>query len=173
MESRAKLAGHAIHPMLIVFPLGLLGISLVFDIAYFLTSDASFAGAAFWNITAGIIGGLLAALFGLVDWLAIPNGTRAKTIGAWHAIGNVGVMILFAVSWQMRWMSPGHLTTISAFVLSLVAVGMALMTAWLGGELVERLSVGVDHGAHLDAPSSLSDRPASEGRATDRPARAA
>src|SRR3954454_8451933 len=78
MESRAKLAGHAIHPMLIVFPLGLLGISLVFDIAYFLTSDASFAAAAFWDITAGIIGGLLAALFGLVDWLAIPNGTRAK-----------------------------------------------------------------------------------------------
>jgi hypothetical protein len=37
---------------------------------------------------------------------------------------------------------------------------LAAVTGWLGGELVDRLSVGVDDGAHLNAPSSLSNRPA-------------
>ena len=40
--------------------------------------------------------------------------------------------------------------------------GLAALTGWLGGELVDRLGVGVDLGACLDAPSSLSGRPASE-----------
>ena len=77
MESRAKLAGHAIHPMLIVFPLGLLGMAVVFDILYMATGNASLATASFLNITAGIIAGLVAAVFGFWDWLFIPGGTRA------------------------------------------------------------------------------------------------
>ena len=47
--------------------------------------------------------------------------------------------------------------------LSLLGVGLAGLTGWLGGELVDRLGVGVDEGAHLDSPSALSGRPASEG----------
>jgi hypothetical protein len=37
------------------------------------------------------------------------------------------------------------------------------VTGWLGGELVDRMGVGVDRGAHLNSPSSLSDRPATDG----------
>jgi hypothetical protein len=47
--------------------------------------------------------------------------------------------------------------------LEVIGVLLALVTSWLGGELVERLRVGVDDGAHLNAPNSLSGRPASEG----------
>ncbi|HET6261102.1 MAG TPA: DUF2231 domain-containing protein, partial [Chloroflexia bacterium] len=65
MESRVKLLGHPIHPMLIVFPLGLLAMAVVFDIVYMITGDAVFAQVAFWDIAAGIVGGLVAALFGL------------------------------------------------------------------------------------------------------------
>jgi uncharacterized membrane protein len=34
MESRVKLFGHPVHPMLIVFPLGLLATAVVFDLLY-------------------------------------------------------------------------------------------------------------------------------------------
>jgi len=64
MESRAKLFGHAIHPILIVFPLGLLATGVVFDIIYLIMDDPMFALVSFWMITAGLIGGLLAAPFG-------------------------------------------------------------------------------------------------------------
>ena len=107
-------------------------------------------------IGAGIIGGLLAAVFGLRDWLAIPAGTRAKRVGLWHGGGNVVVVVLFALAWLVRRGQGGYDPTGVAFWLEVVAVLLALVTAWFGGELVERLGVGVDEGASLDAPSSLS-----------------
>jgi uncharacterized membrane protein len=161
MESRAKLFGHPIHPMLIPFPLGLLATSLVFDVIHRLTGNEPWAEVAYWMIVAGIIGGLAAAPFGWIDWFAIPDGTRAKSIGLWHGVGNVVVLALFVVSWFLRRDAPAE-PGVLAFVLSLAGVALAVVTGWLGGELVDRLGVGVDRGANLDAPSSLSNRPATE-----------
>jgi uncharacterized membrane protein len=75
----AKLLGHPIHPMVIVFPLGLLATAVAFDIVGLAQADRSWFLISFWMIAAGIIGGLLAVVFGLLDWLGIPSGTRAKT----------------------------------------------------------------------------------------------
>src|SRR5688572_8166029 len=102
MESRAKLFGHAIHPILIVYPLGLLSTAVIFDIIYLATTDTRWATVSFWMIAAGVIGGLAAALFGLIDYLNIPNGTRAKRIGLLHGVTNLCVMILFAASLYLR-----------------------------------------------------------------------
>jgi uncharacterized membrane protein len=157
-----KFMGHAVHPMLIVFPLGLLAASLGFDAAYLSTDNPEFAIVSFWMISAGIIGGLLAAIFGAIDWWGIRANTRAKAIGLWHGIVNVIVVLLFIGSWILRQDVPGYTPSTSGITLSCIAVGCALISGWLGGELVERLGVGVDTGAHLNAPNSLSGRPASE-----------
>ena len=173
MESKVKLAGHPIHPMLIVLPLGLLAIAVIFDIIRLINGNAALAAVSFWNIAAGILGGLLAAVFGLLDWLNIPAGTRAKQVGLLHGAGNVVVVVLFAISWLLRLGAPGYVPDTLAFLLALVGVLLALVTGWLGGELVDRLGVGVDAGANLNAPSSLSGRPAGEstegGRRAERP----
>lgn len=161
MESKVKAFGHPIHPMLIVFPLGLLATSLIFDIIHWITGNGFFSVVAFWMIAAGVIGGLLAAIFGLIDWLAIPGGTRAKTVGLWHGSGNVVVVVLFILSWLIRLNTQAN-PPIIASLLSILAVVLALVTGWLGGELVDRLGVGVDAGANLNAPSSLSGQSASE-----------
>ncbi len=161
MESRVKLLGHPVHPMLIVLPIGLFSIGVIFDIAYLATNDATFANVAYWDIVAGILGGLLAAVFGFVDWLAIPSRTRAKAIGAWHGIGNVVVVALFFISWLLRYPNRQQVPG-AGLALSIIAVAIALVTGWLGGELVDRLGIGVDDGANVDAPSSLSGRPAGE-----------
>ena len=157
MESRAKLFGHPIHPMLIVFPLGLLAMALIFDILHFAMGNGYWSEIAYWMIAAGVISGLVAAPFGLVDWLAIPSGTRAKRIGALHGVGNLVVVVLYAASWWMRRAAPQDPVTV-AYVLSFAGGVLALFTGWLGGELVDRLAVGVDPGAHVDAPSSLRSR---------------
>ncbi|MDB5243254.1 MAG: hypothetical protein JWP57_3879, partial [Spirosoma sp.] len=91
MESRAKLAGHAAHQILIVFPLGLLATSVIFDIVYLLNDNPTFVLVSYWMIVAGLVGGLLAAIPGAIDWFAIPDGTRAKRIGKFHGLGNVVV----------------------------------------------------------------------------------
>ena len=159
MESHAKAFGHAIHPMLIVFPLGLLGMAAIFDLIHLFTGNTGLSAAAYYMIPAGIVTGLAAAVFGAIDWFAIPDGTRAKAVGLWHGLGNVVVVILFALSWLARPGDLAHAPGTAAVVLSVAGVVLALITGWLGGELVERLAIGVDPGAHPDAPSSLSDEP--------------
>jgi uncharacterized membrane protein len=151
----ARILGHHVHPMLVVFPLGLLAISVIFDLIYLGSKQVVFAETAYWNILAGIVGGLAAAVFGFWDWLTIPARTRAKRIGVLHGLVNVIVVGLFALSWLVRRGDPLHVPPTAALVLSFVAIGFALCGGWLGGELVERLGIGVVEDANPDAPSSL------------------
>jgi uncharacterized membrane protein len=165
MESKAKLLGHPIHTMLIPFPLGLLATAVVFDLIHLIFDQEALARAAYYMIAAGIISGLLAAVFGLIDWSAIPAGTRAKSVGVQHMGGNVVVLALFGLAWLLRRDDP-HDPGAFPIILELAGGALAAVTGWLGGELVDRMGVGVDCGAHLNSPSSLSDRPASEGATT-------
>lgn len=155
MESKAKLLGHPIHPMLIVFPFAFLSIAVLFDVLYLATANDELARFAFWSIGIGLIGGAAAALFGLIDWLAIRPDTRAKRIGALHGAGNAVVVLVFTVSWIVRMGDVEYAPNILPFILGLLGVGIALVTGWLGGELVYRLRIGVDDIANADAPSSL------------------
>ena len=163
MESRVKLAGHPVHQMLIVFPLGLLATAVVFDVIFLVTDNVLWTQAAYFMIGAGVVTGLAAAVPGALDWLAIPRGTRAKRIGLIHGVGNVLVVALFALSWYLRSGQPASPPT-EAVVAGLLGAGLSVVTGWLGGELVDRLGVGVDPGAHLDAPSSLSAMPVAAAR---------
>jgi uncharacterized membrane protein len=161
MESKAKMAGHPVHPILVPFPLGLLTTSVIFDIIHLLTGGARWAEISFWMIAVGVVAGLLAAVFGLIDWLAIPPGTRAKAIGLWHGLSNVVMVALFAASWLVRSSAPGD-PGILPIVLSFLGVGLASLGGFLGGELVFRMGIGVAQGANPNASSSLSGRPAGE-----------
>ena len=159
MESRSKIFGHPAHTILITFPLGLLSTAVIFDTLALVTKKPKLGEQGLAMTGAGIIGGLVAAPWGTWDWLAIPEGTRAKEIGRWHGIGNAIVLGLFGLSWALRRgkpEKPGGLP----YVLSLLGFSLAGITGWLGGELVNRLGVGVDDGANLDATSSLTGLPA-------------
>jgi len=156
VETRLRVLGHPVHPMLIVYPLGLLSMAVIFDLLYVATGNADLATFSFWALVAGLIGGLAAAVFGLIDWLGIPSGTRAKRIGAFHGVGNLVVVGLFTLSLLTRLGSAAYLPDVLPLVLGLAGAVIALVTAWLGGELVYRLRVGVDDDAGLDASNSMS-----------------
>jgi len=156
MESRAKIAGHPVHPMLIVFPLGLLATAVVFDVIYLVTDAPHWTEMAFYMIGAGIIGGIAAAVPGWIDWLAIPSGTRAKRIGLLHGATNGVVLVLFLISWLVRMDNADHRAGTGSFVVEVLAVALSGGAAWFGGELVDRLGIGVDEDAHPDAASSLA-----------------
>lgn len=157
MESRAKALGHPVHQMLIVFPLGLLAAAVVFDLLYWALERPEMAEVAYWTMAGGLLTGAVAAPFGLIDWLAIPKGTRAKAVGALHGGGNAVVMLLFLGSWLIRHGTETHASN-GATALALAGFALTAITAWLGGELVSRLGIGVSDQAHVNAPSSLQVR---------------
>ena len=155
MESKTKVLGHALHPILIVFPLGLLITGAAYDVWYRRNKKPETAKMARSLIGAGVVSGVVAAIPGIIDWLAIPHSTRAKRIGLWHALGNVTQLSLFGLSWLLRRSQPEKPSG-AALNLSIAGLLIGNGAAWFGGELVHRLNVGNDDGANLDAPNSLS-----------------
>lgn len=129
--------GVPLHRMLIVFPLGLLGTSFLFDLAWLVLGRGDLAVDAFWIMVAGVIGAAIASIFGAMTWKKIPAGTRARRIGALHGIGNLVVTALFVASVVVRRGDPAHPHP-AALLLSAIGVLLIVVTAWLGGELAAR-----------------------------------
>ncbi|MEO8354937.1 MAG: DUF2231 domain-containing protein [Chloroflexota bacterium] len=139
---------------------------MIFDLVARFTNNPDFYRVSYWMIAAGQVGGLLAAVVGFLDWTAIRSGTRAKSVGGWHGLGNLVIVILFVISWWLRSGAEDNVPSALAFTLSLLGFGLALVTGWLGGELVYRLGMAADEGAHENAPSSLSTEEAAPARNT-------
>jgi uncharacterized membrane protein len=100
-----------------------------------------------------VFGGILAG-YGMGRCGRRPVGR----VGVLHGLGNVVVVALFAVSWLFRASADGWKPGVLALIFSFAGVVLAGLTGWLGGELVERLGVGVDAGADVNAPSSLTNK---------------
>ncbi|MGX7827440.1 DUF2231 domain-containing protein [Actinokineospora sp. 24-640] len=160
MRSRVRAAGHAVHPMLMVFPLGLLTTAVGFDVLHLITDRGSFATTAAHLMAAGVLLGVVAAVAGWADWwLVTPRGSRARRIGLAHGLVNTAVLVVFAISWVLRVGAVDWAPSWTAIVLVWAGVLALGLGGWLGGELVERLGVSVEEDANPDAASSLGYRP--------------
>jgi uncharacterized membrane protein len=163
MESRVKVLGHPIHPMLVVVPLGSYIAAVIVDVIGVVAGNQTMFVVGFWNIAVGVVGGLVAAAFGLADWLNIPGKTRAKRIGLIHGTLNVVVTATFALVWLARYGTVDLAPSTTLLAVEIAALAGGAVAGWFGGELVDRLGVGVDEGAHLNSPNSLTGRPAHTG----------
>jgi uncharacterized membrane protein len=151
MQSRLTIVGQPVHPLLVMFPLGLLVTAVIFDAADLLGGPVILGEVAFSCIAGGLIGGLVAALVGLVDLVAVPDGTRAKRVGVLHGLVNLGVVLLFAVVWMVRMGADHRHAGWGLFAVELVALAGVGLGVRFGGQLVDRLGGGADGNAHLHA----------------------
>ena len=144
MSTKASIGGHPIHPMLIPFPLALWVTSFVVDILFYFLRHPTLLVIAKLMLAAGCIGAIVAAIFGIIDWLAIKNG-EVKRVANWHARLNFAALAVFAISLFLRMGSYSNLVgrklTIP-FLLSFVGVILITISGWLGGELVFRYGIG-------------------------------
>lgn len=140
--SRAAIAGHPIHPMLVPFPIAFLVGALVVDLAFASTGDPFWARAGFWLLLAGIVTGAAAAVFGLVDFLGIPQ-VRSLNVAWIHFLGNGAAVLLAIWNLAQRWADPVVGPGSLGIALSVIVVAILLVTGWLGGELAYRHRIGV------------------------------
>jgi uncharacterized membrane protein/nitrite reductase/ring-hydroxylating ferredoxin subunit len=143
MKSRAHFQSHPIHPILVAFPIAFFFGAFIFDIISFINSSQSLFQAATYILIAGIIGGLMAAIPGLIDLLGtVPPKSSAKKRGVKHGIINTTVVVLFAVSlWLHR---DSDSVTWAILVVELVACILLTISGYMGGTLVYRNLIGVD-----------------------------
>jgi uncharacterized membrane protein len=134
--------------MLVPIPIGLWLFSLVCDLVYSLGSgDEVWRTVAFYNMVAGIIGALIAAIPGLIDLLSLPAGPRRTAIV--HMSLNLTIVALYVVNAVLRYNNPDRYTL--GVWLSVIAVALLVASGWLGGKLVYELGVAVDDGAETTA----------------------
>jgi uncharacterized membrane protein len=137
--------GHPFHPVMVTVPIGAWVASVVFDIVALAstTKEATFAEGAYWLIGVGIVGAVLAAVFGLMDLLVIPRGTKAFTTGLTHMMINLSVVVLFAINFAVRASQGYDEASVGMFVLSVVALAALGVSGWLGGKLAYHYGVRV------------------------------
>jgi uncharacterized membrane protein len=143
VPSTAAVAGHPIHPMLVVFPIAFLVAALATDLAFWGTNDPFWARASTWLLGAGVVMGVLAAVAGLIEFLTISR-VRSLAAGWIHFLGNAAAILLALANLLYR-IDEGLGAGVIPFglILSAVVVAILLVTGWLGGELVFRHRIGV------------------------------
>jgi uncharacterized membrane protein len=144
MKSSAVVAKHPLHPMLIPIPIGAFLLTLIGDLAYLGTNNPFWYSFSTWTMGIGIIGGLIAAIPGLIDYgTVVPKA--AKRYATAHMLLNVGLIVLFTINLALRlfttastgpnwWMS---------FTLTVIGNLALLVSGWLGAHLVYEHRVGV------------------------------
>ncbi len=145
MRSRAQFRGHPLHPILIAFPVAFGAAAPAFDLAGVLGEWPTVWVTGAYLATAAVLGGLVAGVPGFIDYLyTVPPDSSAKKRATWHMGVNLSALTLIALGWAFRdpgSLRPGTLTTLLEFT------GLGLMTfgGWMGGTLVYRNQIGVDH----------------------------
>lgn len=154
-RSTAQIGGHPIHPMLVPFPIACLTGALVTDLIFLASGDRGFATASHWLIGFGIGTALLAAAFGLIDYMG-DDRIRRLSHALQHMMANVAAVVVAIVNFAIRLDdSGGDIASMGVF-LSLAVVLVLAFSGWRGGDLVYRHKVGVhDRGREpADRPSA-------------------
>jgi uncharacterized membrane protein len=134
MQSRLRIAGHGMQPLLLMFPLGLFWMAFVLDLATLLGAPALLGTAAFWNLVAGLGGGLLATLAAVADAVSATGPATAR-IFVLALLLDVGVLIVYAVLTLMRVREPDRTTSGSLLTVEFTGLAAAAFSAWFSGRL--------------------------------------
>jgi uncharacterized membrane protein len=156
MESRAGIARHPIHPMLIPFPIALWIFSLASDLIYlFGFGGPLWKDIAFYSMVGGIAGALAAALPGYVDYRMLTEPQTVR-IAWWHMVINLSLTLLFVVNALLRFETGPE--ALAPVLLSILGVGALGISGWLGGELVYVRGVGVEDRQPPSKPTATRQR---------------
>lgn len=142
MRTPASVAGHPVHPLLIVFPVGLFIFSLLCDLIALLSADPqTWYTVALYTMVGGFVGALIAAMPGFIDFLSITDD-RVRKIAIMHMACNLIAVTLYGVNIWLR--VNGDDPSGTPLLLSLIGVGLLGISGWLGGAMVYRHGVGVN-----------------------------
>jgi uncharacterized membrane protein len=142
VPSTAAINGHPIHPMMVGFPIAFFSGALLTDIMYAVRSDLFWAQCSYWLLGAGVVMGLVAALFGIADFFG-DERVRNLAVAKLHFAGNALLIGLAAYNVSLRLDDPAAAIVPLGLGLSVAGVAILTVTGWLGGEMAYRHRVGV------------------------------
>jgi nitrite reductase/ring-hydroxylating ferredoxin subunit len=131
--------GHPLHPVITDVPIGAWTTALALDAKAASSGDQSYARAGDFALAVGLAGAVGAAVTGLTDWS--ETGGRARRLGLLHGLLNVAATGLMTAAYVLRRRGgrpAGQVCTLAGY-------GVAVASAYLGGDLVYGQRIGVTH----------------------------
>ncbi|MEU6078572.1 DUF2231 domain-containing protein [Micromonospora sp. NPDC047074] len=161
MQSRLRVQGHPIQPMLVTFPFGLFVSATVFDLTDVLGGPAFLGEVGYWTAVAALFAAALAAVAGMIDLWDVPGDRTQRTAITFNLL-NVGMAALFLVTCLVRAESPQRGATVVLLLIELVALGVGAAGVRLGARLVRRFDAGrraeaTTFDALADVPTTTTD----------------
>lgn len=145
MRSTAQIKGHPIHPILVAFPVAFGVAAPVADLAGVLGVWPTVWAAGAYLAVATVISGLVAGVPGFIDYLyTVPPNSSASRRATWHMAVNLTALALIASGWAFRdlgTLRPG----VGTILMEFTGLGAMTVSGWMGGTLVYRNQIGVDH----------------------------
>lgn len=143
VKSRVSLAGHPVHPMLIPFPVGFLGLLAVTDVVFFTTGNAFWAQLSLYLLIGGLVTGGLAAIVGLIDFVSL-DAVRRTGVGWLHFFANLTVIAVSIANLMVRYQQPAGNVVPAGMTLSLIAAALLVVSGVAGNHLVYTRRVGIE-----------------------------
>lgn len=160
MKSTARIAGHPLHPMLIVIPAGGYIMTLIFDLLFLATDAVVWWIATIPVIAVSVIGALVAAIPGVIDLVTVARKQGALKHGITHAVLNVVILGLFIANFWQRSTTEVNPDAVTAPIwLSIIGVALLGVAGWLGWVMVQTYHVGVFEHPEARDPDPQRVRP--------------
>lgn len=155
MSSPASIKKHPLHPMLVGLPIGLWVFALVCDLMHALSGNAVWQSVATYCIAGGIVGAILAAVPGLIDYFSIDEA-EMRRIASLHLAVNLGAVLLFGINLWLRFRLPtDSILPVALSIAGVLAIGIG---GWLGGEMVYVKGMAVEAVDELAKKAEKSSR---------------
>jgi uncharacterized membrane protein len=150
---KSTIAGHPLHPMLIVAPAALIPFGFILDAMARSSDNDDYANAAYYSLTGGLIGGLAAGVAGAMDYLTIAPETDVKRTANVHAMLNGGALALTAANVAMRRNEYKHGGSGATLAMGAIAALGVMVSGWFGGKMV------YEQGMRVKGVSPVADAP--------------
>ncbi|MFG1714724.1 DUF2231 domain-containing protein [Micromonospora sp. NPDC049203] len=137
MQSRLRVQGHPIQPMLVTFPFGLFVCAVVFDLADVAGGPAFLGEVGYWTAVAALVAAGLATVAGLVDLWDVRAGRTSRTVLTFNLV-NAVMAGLFLLSCLIRANAPQRGANGALLAAELVALAVGAVGVGLGARLMQQ-----------------------------------
>lgn len=153
MQSRLRVRGHPIQPMLVTFPFGLFACATLFDVAEVIGGPAFLGEVGYWTVVAALTAAVLAAVAGLIDLWDVPDGRVRRTAMTFNLL-NAGMAALFVVVCLVRAGHPDRGVSGALVAVELVGLAVGTVGIRLGAVLIRQFDSGRAEGTTFEALGS-------------------
>ncbi|GIF53238.1 hypothetical protein Afe04nite_77770 [Asanoa ferruginea] len=137
VDTRLRISGHPIQPVLMTFPVGLFVCAVVFDVGRLVGAPSVVGEVGYWTAVAGLVGTALTMVAGLIDIWDVPAGPIRRDVVTFNAV-NGAMAGIFLLVCLMRAGSGHPLASVPMVIMEGVALGVGVFGIWLGARLMRR-----------------------------------